>query len=578
MPSALAQAFLCLALGDVQAIYVVPLSHTDIGFTAPPSEVAEKASQSADDAIAQAKKDPAYVWCFETFWQLEAWLERHKDPEPVLELLRAGRFGLSAAYSDPHSSLMSAWCLDQQFRVPVEWARSHQITLDWAMMNDVPGHPHDLPLFLARHGIRYLVLGVNQGFSKLLPDEISNAPFWWEGPEKSRVLTWISADSYTDAYTKYGVDPGTARFFAGADFPEKEAVAVMRGGIARMLERFRRRNYSQDCVLALHGFDNWGSSASQRLPDAARAWNAARKPGDPELIVSTPREFFRRIESKYGEQLPVRRGGFGGQWEAVRTAAPTAMARARAEEAWLAKEATPNPRRVHDLLVYWEHSFGLGAPWPGHMTREQAVQHNAEQWDLVKGWPLVSVNAVAGVEVELERPVGGEAFETNGLRIAVVDGGKLGSKPLDPAAWLERHAERLPDGTIRLRHSIDRRRLPDPAHLLWTWKLTPDEQDAPVELDSATGRITLPRDALLGYDPGHWIVRDSFRLARSRFVPRGIFVFSRPKEHRGWLVARVLDQGLGAQFKDGKRGRMTFEEAYPGEDPIFEPSIEVRKE
>ena len=89
--------------------------------------------------------------------------------------------------------------------------------------------------------------------------------------------------------------------------------------------------------------------------------------------------------------------------------------------------------------------------------------------------------------------------------------------------------------------------------------------------------MTYPRDNLLGYDPGHWIVRSTFQLARTEFRPRGLFVFWRPLDHPGWLLARVVDQALGAEFKGGDRGVLTFEEAYPGEDPELEFSVEVRR-
>jgi len=572
---------LCLSIiaaplrADVEAIYVVPLSHTDIGFTAPPSEVAAKMAEATDEAIEAAGKDPDYRWCFESFWQLEQWLDRHQDPAPVVELLRASRFGLSAGYANPHSSLMSAWALDWEFRLPAEWGRQHGVTVDWAILDDVPGHPHDLPTFLARNGVRYLALGVNQGFSKALPAEISNTPFWWEGPDGSRVLTWICADSYTDAYTKYGIDPGTARFFGRKEFPEQDPIAVMRSGIGRMIARYRERGYAYDAVLALHGFDNWGSGASRRLPSAARDWNAAG--GAPRIVVATPREFFRRIEEKDGGRLPVRRGGFGGQWEPVRTGAPTAMVKARAEEELLRAEAQPDPKRIARLLVYWEHSFGLGVPWPGLMTREQAVLANREQRDLVAGWPSGRPVAPSGEAVALPSPLPGDPFASNGLQRIVVQGGKLTTEPLGRDAWLLGAAERMTDGTLRLRHRLDRRKLPSPAHVQWAWKLTEEEAKAPVELATATSTVTYPRDNLLGYDPGHWIVRSTFQLARTEFRPRGVFVFWRPLDHPGWLLARVVDQALGAEFKGGDRGVLTFEEAYPGEDPELEFSVEVRR-
>jgi Glycosyl hydrolases family 38 N-terminal domain. len=134
-------------------IYIAPMSHLDIDFTAPPSQVAEKMRRTIAQAIAFADADPNFVWTVETFWQLERWLETN-PPEPqrqrLLQLLRSGRFELGAAYANPHSNAMSAFLLDWLFRLPRQWAGEHQIPMTTAILNDVPGHPIDLPHFLAR--------------------------------------------------------------------------------------------------------------------------------------------------------------------------------------------------------------------------------------------------------------------------------------------------------------------------------------------------------------------------------------------------------------------------------------------
>jgi hypothetical protein len=566
----------------IDTIYIIPLSHTDIGFTAPPSVVSAKMAAAADEAIEAARKDPAYVWCFETFWQLDQWLARHEDQGPVLDLLRSGRFGLSAAYGNPHSSLMSAWALDWHFRLPVEWGKRHGLTLDWAVIDDVPGHPIDFPTFLVRNGVKYLALGVNQSLSKPLPDEVSNTPFWWEAPDGSRVLTWICADAYTGAYTKYGVDPGTARFFAPKDFPEAQPLEVMRHGVGQMLEEYRKRDYRFDSVLAIHGFDNWGSAASKRLPDAVKTWNesiarSGAGASQPRLDVATPGEFFHHVEEKYGATLPVRRGGFGGQWEPVRTSTPTAIRRARAEEERLRARETPDAASVARLLVHWEHSFGMGGPWPKLLTRDEAVQHNREQLELIAPWPLAEPSWSDGEPVELPPRVEGDAFETNGLYVSAVSGGKLRRVPLSAEAWPLRRAVKLADGTLRLRHRIDRRKLPDPAHVVWAWKLSDVESKARVVEKTALGKATIPDDCLAGYDPGPWIAPEAFWLGGTEIRPHGVFVFERSAEHPGWLFGRVLDQGLAAVFKDGSKGKLSLEEAYPGEEPIFEFAIDVKR-
>ena len=168
---------------------------------------------------------------------------------------------------------------------------------------------------------------------------------------------------------------------------------------------------------------------------------------------------------------------------------------------------------------------------------------------------LEPAQAVEGIAVELPAPVDGDPFETNGLWIAVVEDGKLRSKPLAAETWPLRRAERLSGGALRLRHAIDRRKLPDPAHDFWTWKLTAEEQATPFELDSATGPITLPRDALLGCNPGHWIVRDSFRLGRTRFRPQGVFRLLETEGAARVALRTSARLGPRVHLQGGRQGR-----------------------
>lgn len=580
----------------IETVYIVPMSHIDIGFTAPPLDVADGAARHTQQALELARKDPEYVWNFEVFWELEQWLRPRQRPgfppaaspatrpapaapavEKLLQLVRQGRFGIGAAYVNPHSSLMSAWALDQLFRVPTEWAREQGLTLNWATINDVPGHPADLPRFAAANGVRYLLLGTNQGLSKPLPEEVCNTPFWWEAPDGSRVLAWIAGkNAYTEAFIEYGIDPGTARWFNRQEFTQTEPLEVIRHGMQRLENDYARKSYPYDAVVLMHAFDNWDAGAAARLPDAVRLWNESV--GKPRLVLSTPDHFFRHIEKNYGTRLPVRRGGFGGQWELVRLGAPSAMARARAREAQLlAASGQPAPDDIRRLLVYWEHTFSLSTPWPGHLTREQAIQQTRQQWQVVADWPLPERPAKTGEAVTLPDSEPAGALEHNGVCMAA--SAFITWKdffPVPEEAWIERRTERLDDGTLRCRHRIDRHKLPDPAHLIWAWKLSEKESTAPIVVQTAAGSARWPEDNLGGYHPFHWVAPWGFQIGSTRFTPQGAFAFARPPEHPGWLLCHFLSQGRTATFKGGQKAQMTFEEVFQGEDPIHEFIIDIR--
>ena len=82
---------------SIERIYDLPMSHLDIGFTAPPSDVAAKMVEMTDKVLDRAAKDTNYVWNFETFWQLDQWLARNPSADrrrQLVELVRSGRVGV----------------------------------------------------------------------------------------------------------------------------------------------------------------------------------------------------------------------------------------------------------------------------------------------------------------------------------------------------------------------------------------------------------------------------------------------------------------------------------------------------
>ena len=562
---------------EIETIYIVPFTHNDVGFDATPKQMAANSVKSIDDAIEHAAANPQYVWNIETFWQMRHWLDAGKNPEPLLKLLRDGRFGLNSAYICPHTSVMKAWMLDQLFRIPVEWGRKHKLVLDWAMINDVPGHPPGLPRFLANNGVKYLALGTNQSLSKKLPDEVSNTPFWWETLDgKHRVLTFLCAESYTGAYMKYGIDPQTSHFFTRKqkEYSSTELLDVMKQNMGEMLDTYRKREYPFDAVMAMHAFDNWGSGNSKKLPGAAKLWN--ENVGKPRIVLSTPREFFKHIELKYADVLPVRRGGFGGQWDNMRCWIPTAMRSAYAQEKLLMEKQAPDVRETERVLAFYGHTIGAGPCWPGHLTRKTTVEHNRQFAEFQSDWPREKINWPTGSPVELPTDDEREMYKRNQLYLVRFLNRKMTREPMPEGSWLMQRAERLKDGTLRLRHRIDRRKLPpERAYVMWSWRLTREAANSEVTVKGAAGSWVWRKDALAGYSINGWIAPDEFRLGKTIFRPNGPLWFGKLPGRPEILYSSVLRQKRNGRFKDVGEDTLTFEEACPGEDPIYEFAIDI---
>jgi hypothetical protein len=567
----------------IHRIYVAPMSHLDIGFTDAPSAVAAKMVAMVDQALDNAEADADYVFNIETFWQLDQWLATKPGEERELrlvELVRSGRFGVGAAYVTPHSSIMSDWALSRLCEPAREWARRQDLTLEWAALNDVPGHPPDLPRYLARAGVKYLILGINQTFNPPLAEKYCNTPFWWEAPTGERVLTWISADGYTEAFTRLGFDPDTARFFAPDRFKGDDALAIMRQGMAEVVSGYSRRGYRHDAILALDAFDNWGAGNSDRLPRFARQWNDAKE--GPQILVATPPAFFEEILARRGADIPVYRGGCGGAWDRVKLGAPTSVRRMRAAEVRFRENGlTAADPAVRTFLALCGHTFGLGPGWPGLLTEQQVLQHNLDQAGMVRllpgqgqAWPMRGSPARLSVESDgTLRPNG--LYLADGIGIWQFVGREL--EPLSSDVWTALPPRRTDDGIWQFRHRIDRRKLPERARVVWAWSTrTPAAKLCP-RVRTASGWMQLPEDLLDGQFHEGWFSAWATQLDGVEIeadVPLAFCVA--PQHFPNSVFALCLTQSREARFKGDEGRRLTFEEAYPGEDAVLELTIEVR--
>src|SRR5258707_15069301 len=91
---------------QIKTIYVIPSSHWDLGFIAPPEEILPRLKPHLDEVIANAKADPEFRWTVESAWQLREWLARTPDLKQVQELvdlLNKGHIQISSVFGNIHT-------------------------------------------------------------------------------------------------------------------------------------------------------------------------------------------------------------------------------------------------------------------------------------------------------------------------------------------------------------------------------------------------------------------------------------------------------------------------------------------
>ncbi|MEP6900196.1 MAG: glycosyl hydrolase-related protein [Actinomycetota bacterium] len=414
---------------SIKIVYITPLSHYDFGFVEPPDAVRERAARHIDEVIRVAEENPDFRWTIESVWQVNEWLKRQQKPTSVLpkdkpkiarlmNLIKSGRVMLSTSWGSMHTDFMGAEELNRLVYDYTKLERTYGIKSETALLDDVPGHPTSLPNVLAGSGTKYLVTGANLFINQATTLAPGNVPFYWQSPDGSKVLTWVSQGKrggYVEALTDFYLDPFTLdpytdktpfEMFNPELAGKKTPLEIMEIGVTELLNRYTKAGYKYDAVMAMDAHDFIEPTDVINLEKAVKLWNLKHK--EVQLKIATPNEFLKYIETKYAAQIPTFRGEWSGLWSEAKTQSPRISALARyahdhtpaAETLWSAISMTrhiPFPvgnfSSVYDLmLTYDEHSGAGNNGWIQLNSRAPLEEQNRE---------YVSYMSKAKSEVEL---------------------------------------------------------------------------------------------------------------------------------------------------------------------------------
>jgi hypothetical protein len=361
---------------SIRTIHLVELSHLDIGFTEPPDDIEAFAKTHLDQVLDNLAADPDYRWTIEAGWWLDRWWERSspEEHEELLSYLRAGQMRLTAGYANLHTTAVGHEELTRSVYWSSRMAREHGFDLRTLVLDDVPGATFALPELMARSGLEFYIGGMNTSFGgELLAPDHGDRPFWWIGPDGSRILSWITFDGYAEAFAW-----GFSFFDNLEDLYHK---------MGKKLPEQEEAGYPYPEFLLMRGFDNHYQGFHAR--NLAEAWNAAYE--TPKFVLSTAEDFLDHMLATYGpEAFPSFEGDFGCAWSGsqanaqhTRTWIRQAHRDARGGEALLAADVGLGgsddlaDRRdfAYRRMVEVDEHTGAGG-WPGYFTREEMDRNN----------------------------------------------------------------------------------------------------------------------------------------------------------------------------------------------------------
>ena len=359
-------------------IFIVPSSHLDIGYTDYQAKTAEVHARMLDDVIQAVQDRPDFRFCPDGFWTFQQfWNSRSEgEREQLLKLVKEKKISLPTQYANILTGFASLEALIRTFYPSHRFAAEHGLeSPPYAAITDVPSYSWSYASVLAAAGLKYFIAGSDGYRAPILyfGRLHEKSPFWWEGPDGSRILMWYSR-MYSQLQEVFGLPP---------------QAAIGREALPLFLQNYEGSNYKPSSVL-LYGTqgDNVGFFPQQiSLVDG---WN--REFAYPHLQFAGVQEAIEQIVADAGPSIPIVRGDGGPYWEdgVASDAFFTAMDRSNEQRILSAEKlstigAVLDPRiRLEpesfrkvweNILLYDEHTYGIR----GLATSPDTSQHMRQQ-------------------------------------------------------------------------------------------------------------------------------------------------------------------------------------------------------
>jgi alpha-mannosidase len=283
-------------------IYILPHSHNDIGYTEIQTNVEKKQLNNLLTGIDYARRTKDYpegarfVWNLEGLYAADLFLHR-MDPQQkkdFFEAVKSGGVALNGMYLNTLTGLCRPEELLQLFSYSTELGRQCQVTVDAAMISDVPGYTWGTVAAMAQAGIKYFSVAPNF-FDRIgdILQQWQDKPFYWVSPSgKEKVLVWIPYMGYALSSTL----PGLSKDF-----------------VASYMEQMKSKGFPYDIA-----YIRWSGHGDNAVPDLTisdfvKDWSGRYE--WPKFVISSTSTAFHAFEQRYGDQLPREQGDWTGYWE-----------------------------------------------------------------------------------------------------------------------------------------------------------------------------------------------------------------------------------------------------------------------
>jgi len=360
------------------SVYLVHLSHHDLGYTDLPTNVLREHDGFMDDILHFCEKtenwpfESKFKYTVEQSWSIMHFMEnRPKETvDKLIHFIKKGQIEVTAFFGNETSALCSHEELIRLMYPSFSLKHKYDIPIRSAELDDIPGLSWGLAKVLAGAGVKYFAPALPDYFSggkrkvhtfwdesSVLPRDMPGA-FLWQGQDGTKVLFW------------YGI-------FSAAGLSWWNYQKAL-GQLPKMLDKLEKRDYPLDIIrYRFIGGSRDNAPPALRLSYIVREWN--KHWAYPKLIVATNSDFFERLEKKCGSNLPLFRGELPNTdytVGAISTAKEIGINRVTHERlpsgekfATIAASVASYPypslsisEAYKNMLLYDEHTWGMAHP------------------------------------------------------------------------------------------------------------------------------------------------------------------------------------------------------------------------
>ncbi len=281
-------------------LYVVPHTHLDVGYTDYQGKVAETQPRVLDQAANLIRENPEFRFSMDASWNMEQLFDSRSEAKQkeILDLIRQDKFAMPVQYCNLLTGYASLETLFRSLYFAKSLARRYDLPFNYANITDVPSYTGSYPSVLASAGVKYFAAAGNNWRAPFIPRGEWNekSPFWWEGPDGQKVLFWY-ARHYMQVQSLFGLPP---------------ALPAGRDSLPVFLQAYDRPDYTPDVVM-IYGTQVENTDLVPGTASFVQAWD--REYAYPKLQYATMPDFFKYLDSHYGQALPTYKGDGGPYWE-----------------------------------------------------------------------------------------------------------------------------------------------------------------------------------------------------------------------------------------------------------------------